>query len=1019
MPATPAEYKHITVLFADVVRSMDIAATLGPERLRTIMADLVSRSAAVVHRYGGTVDKFTGDGIMALFGAPKALEDHALRACLAALDIQAEAGCIAQEVRYRDGIELQLRIGLNSGQVIAGDLGSGPMGYTAMGEQVGMAQRMESAAPPGGVLLSESTARLVEASVMLADTGFVQIKGFPTPVAARRLIGIAEGPRPDRMASSFVGREWEMSALAGMVERALNGKGGVVGVVGPPGIGKSRMVREAVEFATAYGADVFTTYCESHTSDIPFHAAAGLLREAVGVADLDAAAARDRVRAEFSDADNEDLVLVDDLLGIGDPNVIPPPIDPDARRRRGAALVKAASLARPTTAVYVIEDAHWIDEVSESMLAEFLSVMPQTRSLVIVTYRPEYFGALAHSPRSQTLALEPLDDAHIAKLSSEMLGTHRSVLGLPAIIARRAAGNPFFAEEIVRDLAEQEVLIGRHGDYVCAREIADVSVPATLQSVIAARIDRLNPAAKRTLNAAAVIGSRFSPTQLDALGVDPSLDQLVRAELIDQTSFTPSAEFAFRHPLIRAVAYESQLTSDRSALHRRVATTIERDDANAALIAEHLQAAGDLQDAYVWHMRAGGWSADRNTAAAQISWERARQVADELPADEPNRLAMRIAPRTLLCGSAWRRIHEDISTRFEELRELCTEADDKTSLAIAMSGLAMENIHHSRIPEASRLAAEAMALVDASGDPMLVLDLFFSACVAQLQAAEMTDVLRWTDTVIELAQHDRAEDDCAFAAPLATALVFRAVAGWCTGRENWRADLDRATALACHIDPVYRATVIAYKYIGIPRGVQLVDDAALAEIEEALQIAVQTTDDIALVLVNLALGVALVHHGPASRQRGYEVLARLRESCVEQNYGMNAVPMFDLYGARRMAESGDLDGAIDRLRAVSGDIYDTRNLGNSDIATAMLVETLLERGTDDDLIEAEAAIDTMMTTLGSQLLVSRDVMVARLRTLVACARGDMAAYRGLKEQYRALATRYDCRGHLVWLEAMP
>ena len=402
VPATPAEYKHITVLFADVVRSMDIAATLGPERLRTIMADLVSRSAAVVHRYGGTVDKFTGDGIMALFGAPKALEDHALRACLAALDIQAEAGCIAQEVRYRDGIELQLRIGLNSGQVIAGDLGSGPMGYTAMGEQVGMAQRMESAAPPGGVLLSESTARLVEASVMLADTGFVQIKGFPTPVAARRLIGIAEGPRPDRMASSFVGREWEMSALAGMVERALNGKGGVVGVVGPPGIGKSRMVREAVEFATAYGADVFTTYCESHTSDIPFHAAAGLLREAVGVADLDAAAARDRVRAEFSDADNEDLVLVDDLLGIGDPNVIPPPIDPDARRRRGAALVKAASLARPTTAVYVIEDAHWIDEVSESMLAEFLSVMPQTRSLVIVTYRPEYFGALAHSPRSQT-----------------------------------------------------------------------------------------------------------------------------------------------------------------------------------------------------------------------------------------------------------------------------------------------------------------------------------------------------------------------------------------------------------------------------------------------------------------------------------------------------------------------------------------------------------------------------------------------------------------------------------------
>src|SRR5580700_220358 len=184
---TPAEYKQVTVLFADVVHSMDIAAAVGAERLREIMADLANRCAAVVQRYGGTVDKFTGDGIMAVFGAPVALEDHAIRACLTALGIQEETARLAAEVKDRDGIDLQLRVGLNSGQVIAGEIGSGPFGYTTIGEQVGMAQRMEAVAPPGGVMLSGSTARLVEHAVILGDPEMVGIKGAVSPVAVRRL----------------------------------------------------------------------------------------------------------------------------------------------------------------------------------------------------------------------------------------------------------------------------------------------------------------------------------------------------------------------------------------------------------------------------------------------------------------------------------------------------------------------------------------------------------------------------------------------------------------------------------------------------------------------------------------------------------------------------------------------------------------------------------------------------------------------------------------------------------------
>ena len=257
-----------------------------------------------MQRYGGTVDKFTGDGIMAVFGAPVALEDHAVRACLAALGIQEEVKRLAVDVERRDGVDLRLRVGLNSGQVIAGEIGSGAFGYTAIGEQVGMAQRMESVAPPGGVMLSASTARLVEGAAILGEPELVQIKGADAPVPARRLLGMGEGHRAaGRAESNLVGRRWEMSAVEGLLERAIDGHGAVVGVVGSPGIGKSRLVREVAAMAAARGVDVFTAFCESHTSDIPFHVVARLLRAATGVGDLDAPAARAQVRARVPDAE--------------------------------------------------------------------------------------------------------------------------------------------------------------------------------------------------------------------------------------------------------------------------------------------------------------------------------------------------------------------------------------------------------------------------------------------------------------------------------------------------------------------------------------------------------------------------------------------------------------------------------------------------------------------------------------------------------------------------------------------
>ena len=231
-----------TVLFADVVHSMRIAAAVGAERLREIMTQLVDRVAVVVQRYGGTVDKFTGDGIMALFGAPVALEDHAVRACLAALAVREEAQRLAVDVEDRDRVDLWLREGLNSGQAIAGEIGSGPFGYTAVGEQVGMAQRMESVAPPGGVMLSASTARLVDGTATLGEPELVRIEGADEPVAAQRLLGMGERHHGvGRAESNLVGRRWEMSAVEGLLDRAVDSQGAVVGVVGAPGIGTTRM----------------------------------------------------------------------------------------------------------------------------------------------------------------------------------------------------------------------------------------------------------------------------------------------------------------------------------------------------------------------------------------------------------------------------------------------------------------------------------------------------------------------------------------------------------------------------------------------------------------------------------------------------------------------------------------------------------------------------------------------------------------------------------------------------------
>jgi len=1021
-----AEYKQVTVLFADVVHSMDIAAAVGAERLREIMAELVNRCAAVVQRFGGTVDKFTGDGIMALFGAPVALEDHAIRACLAALGIQDEAARLATEVNVRDGLDLGLRVGLNSGQVIAGEIGSGPFGYTAIGEQVGMAQRMESVAPPGGVMLSGSTARLVDGAAALGEPESVRIKGADEGVPVCRLLGMRADRTVRHAESNLVGRRWEMFAVADLLDRAIDGHGTVVGVVGPAGIGKSRLVREVSAMAAARDVEVFTAFCESHTSQIPFHAVARLLRAATGVEGLGGQAARDRVRDRVPDADLEDLLLFDDLLGIADLEVPLPRIDPDARRRRLTALVNAMSLARKSPALYVIEDAHWIDDVSESMIAEFLTVVAQTPSLVLVTYRPEYEGALARVHGAQTIALAPLSDPETAALVSELLGPDSSVDALGQTIAERAAGNPFFAQEIVRELAERGVLHGERGGYVSTVGAAEVSVPATVQATIAARIDRLDPAAKRTLSAAAVVGSKFSRDLLGTLGIDPVLDDLVGGELIDQITFTGDPAYVFHHPLIRTVAYESQLKSDRAELHRRVAAAIESGDQaaveeNAALIAEHLEAAGDGHAAYGWHMRAARWATNRDIDAARLSWERAQTIADALPADDPNRPAMRIAPRSMLCRTAWR-VHANVAgDRFDELRELCTAAGDNASLAIAMAGLVMDHAYHDRVREASELASEAWALAESVGDATLTVGLSDAAIYSKTESGEWSDVLVWSQRVIDLADGDPAKGEPLVGPHLALAFATRAIASYCLGRTGWRDDQRRGLAMARSSDPMSYASAVGYSYVGgIPLGVLAADDRTMREINDALRIAERSGDDLALATAQVTLGFALVHRQTAAEcDHGEKLLAEVGEVLLRRGHNLCELPMVNVYLARERARREDRDEAIRHMRAAVSHLFREGELLLWGVpATGVLVQTLLDRRTDGDMVEAAAAINRLADAPADDGLVIRDVWLLRLRALLARAHGDEAGYREYRDRYRDMAKTLGFEGHIAWAEAM-
>jgi class 3 adenylate cyclase len=1026
-----AEYKQVTVLFADVVHSMDIAAAVGAERLREIIAELVDRASAVIQRYGGTVDKFTGDGIMAMFGAPVALEDHAIRACLAALGIQGEAKLLAVDVHERDGVDLQLRMGLNSGQVIAGEIGSGAFGYTAIGEQVGMARRIESVAPPGGVMVSESTALLVQDRTVLSDPQLVHVKGVRDPVPARLLVDAGrETAETHREQSTLVGRSRELATMMGELERAINGRGRVVEIVGSPGIGKSRIVAETARLASERGVEVISANCESHATDVPLGVAARLLQETFGVGDTEPSVARMKLRALFAVSDADDVLLLEDLLGIRDVADPIPDIAPQASRRRVGRLINTALLERKSPALYVVEDVHWIDEASAGVLAELISVLSRSPSMVLVTHRPEYHGPLLQPTSSTTIVLAPLTDVDTSALVNELLGPHASTTALVAQISEHAGGNPFFAEEIVRDLAARGVLTGTRGAYACPAHPAEVKVPATLEAAIAARIDRLDTKVKRILNTAAVAGASFDASLIATVvdgDTDTPLAALVEAELIDQTRRVPRVQYAFRHPLIRTVAYESQLKSVRVDQHRRLAAAIQQCDAqaldqSAAVIAGHLEAAGDLRAAYMWHMRAAAWSSTRDIRAARISWRHARDLADRLPAADGDRSAMQTMTRTMLCATAWRVGIITADAGFNELQQLCSATGDALSQTVTTALLASARVRDGEVAEAARLAREVVARAESFGDDDTAIRLMANVVVFLLNVGDACEVLRIAQRIIDLADGDPAKGHLphsSLGSPLALATMTRGAARAALGIDGWKDDLQDAVTMARGFDLTSRAMVMSFVHlVTTSQGWLTPDASAVDESEEILRLAEQFGDDFTLAAACVLRGAVLRHRTDSEAPVGVQMLARARE--LAERVGVRAWnPLIDIEAAKAKADDGDLDEAIAMLRGLVDEFFNTGEMAWYGVATGALVQALLSRGGDDDAQAAETAIDLLAQTPTEPGVVVYELLLLRLRALLARAHGDEARYREHRDRYRDKARTLGFEGHIAWAEAMP
>ncbi len=652
--ALEGERKQVTVMFADLKSSLELLADRDPEEARRLLDPVLERMIDAVHRYEGTVNQVMGDGIMALFGAPIAHEDHAVRACYAALKMQESVRRYSDEVRRSHGVPLFIRVGLNSGEVVVRSIGSDlHMDYTAVGQTTHLAARMEQMAMPGSVLTAPATLQLAEGFVDVRPLGPAQIKGLQDPIELFELTG-ARAVRSRLHAAAargltkFVGRDAELAQLHRALEHAASGHGQVVAVVGEPGVGKSRLVWEATHSHRLRDWLVLESYSVSYGKVTPWLPAVALIRSYCRINESDdPREVEEKLTGKILTLDRAlepALLPLKALLDVATGDVQWTAIDPRQRRERTLEAIKQLlfreSQIQPLLLVF--EDLHWIDTETQALLDSLVEALPASRMLMLVNYRLEYQHRWGSKTYYTQIRLDPLAPERAEELLQGLLGRDRSLTPLKSLLIERTGGNPFFLEESVRALVETHVLAGEPGAYRLAKPADAIQVPPTVQTVLAARIDRLSQDEKRLLQTAAVLGKDvpFRPlaeiTDVSEPDLRRVLERLQAAEFLYETRLFPDSEYTFKHALTYEVAYGSLLQDRRRELHRRAGETLERLYADRteevySALARHFAEGGEVEKGLRYSVLAAEKAAALYAYEEAVQhFERAKSLAERL-----------------------------------------------------------------------------------------------------------------------------------------------------------------------------------------------------------------------------------------------------------------------------------------------------------------------------------------------------------------------------------------------------
>jgi class 3 adenylate cyclase/tetratricopeptide (TPR) repeat protein len=659
--ALEGERKQVTVLFADLKDSTELIKDLDPEAAQKLLDPALHHMMDAVHRFEGTVNQVLGDGIMALFGAPIAHEDHALRACYAALAMQAALRAYTDEVRRMQGLELRIRVGLHAGEVVVRTISNDlHMDYSAVGQTTHLAARMEQMATPGSIRLTAATLRLVDGLVQVNGLGPLPVRGLDEPVEAFELTGVTALRRRFQVTAArgltrFVGRQAELDTLRQALQRAGAGHGQVVAIVGEAGVGKSRLVYEFVRSHHTQGWLVLESASASYGKATPYFPVIDLLKRYAQVeAHNDARTIRAKVTGQVLTLDEQLQDTIPALLALLDvlPDTSPfRALEPEPRRQRTLDALKRLcvreSQAQPLLLVF--EDLHWIDSETQALLDSLVESLPTAPLLLLVNYRPE----VQHSWGSKTyytqVPLDPLPPTSADELLHALLGEDPVLGPLKHLLIARTEGNPFFLEECVRTLVETQGLVGEPGAYHLAYAVPSIQVPATVQAVLAARIDRLPEEEKRLLQTAAVIGSEVPVPLLHRIAglaedvVYRSLAHLQATELLYETHLFPEQIYTFKHALTHEVAYGSLLQERRRALHAQIVAALEtlagdQLDEQVERLAQHAYRGEVWEKALTYCRQAGTRAFDRAAfREAVATFEQAIQALAHLPEDSDTR----------------------------------------------------------------------------------------------------------------------------------------------------------------------------------------------------------------------------------------------------------------------------------------------------------------------------------------------------------------------------------------------